>query len=90
MLKGACVQNKVCNVDTNNFARYFKSIYDSVCFQPDEDILLFNEIYVNGEFQCMFEELNVNIHIHEGLKASKELNTGKSVGPDFMLNEFFI
>ena len=51
MLKGTCVQNK-CYVNTNNFARYFRStnVPDSVCFQPDEDILLFKEIYLNGEF----------------------------------------
>jgi len=38
-------------------ADYLKSIYDpeSVFFQPDEDILLFNERYLQGELQCMFK-----------------------------------
>ena len=38
----------------------------------------------------MFEQLNVNIHIIGVLKACKELNTGKSAGPDLMSNVFFI
>ena len=40
-------------------------------FQPVEDILLINERYNNGEFHCMFEQLNVNIQINEMFKAVK-------------------
>ena len=40
-----------------------------VFFQPDEDILLFNERYLQGELQCMFKELNVSIQYDEVLKA---------------------
>ena len=38
----------------------------------------------------MFDELNVPISNECILKAIKELNTGKSAGPDMLLNEFFI
>ena len=93
LLKSMCVKTTTdCKISTDNFARYFKSINDpdSVFFQPDEEVVLFNERYIKGEFQCMFDELNVNIQMNEVLKACKELKTGKSSGPDLMLNEFFI
>ena len=34
-------------------------------YQPDEDILYFNERYVNGELQIMFDELNMPISSRE-------------------------
>ena len=37
----------------------------------------------------MFEELNVDIIESEIIKAVKQLNVGKSGGPDHLLNEFF-
>ena len=52
--------------------------------------LLFNERYLQGELQCMFKELNVSIQYDEVLKACKQLETGKSSGPDQMLNEMFM
>ena len=62
-------------------ADYFKSIYDpeTVFFQPDEDILLFNEIYLQGELQCISKELNVSIQYDEVLKACKQLKTNRLV-----------
>ena len=58
-------------------------------FQPDEDILYFNERYLGGELNIMFEELNNIITTHEIKKCCKKLNNGKSGGPDNFLNEFF-
>ena len=49
----------------------------------------FNEQYLNGEFQIIFDELNTDITEDEIIKACKELRTGRSSGPDQVLNEFF-
>ena len=72
------------------FAGYFKSVNDpeSIFFQPDEDILLLNETYLQGELQCMFKDLNVSIQYDEVLKACKQLKTGKSSCTYQMLNDF--
>ena len=58
-------------------------------FQVDEDILFYNERYVRGEFQIIFDELNCEIQTNELLKAIKQLRNGASAGPDLVLNEFF-
>ena len=39
---------------------------------------------MRGELQVMFEELNVDM-----IKGIKQLNVGKSGGPDHLLNDFF-
>ena len=56
-------------------------------FQPDDDIVYFNDRYVNGELSVMFAELNVKISKENIVKACKSLNNGKSSGPDNILNE---
>ena len=63
LLKGSCTPNKSKSLNATHFAKYFKSINnpESVFFQADEDVLNFNDRYLNGELQVMFEELNVNI-----------------------------
>ena len=38
-------------------------------FQAEEDILLFNERYVKGEQQIMFNELNIDIPYDENRRA---------------------
>ena len=58
-------------------------------YQVDDDILYFNERYVRGEFQTMFNELNTEISFPELLSAIKQLRNGASRGPDLLLNEFF-
>jgi len=72
------------------FATYFKSINspDSEFYQPEEDVIVFNERYVQGEFIVMFDELNASISNDEILKACSQVNNGKSGGPDKFLNEF--
>ena len=49
----------------------------------------FNERYLNGELQLMFDDLSSDISYAEIFKACRELSIGKSDGSDFVLNEFF-
>ena len=58
-------------------------------YQADEDVVFFNDRYVNGEFQIMFEELNGEISYLEIQKAVKQIRNGASAGPDLFLIEFF-
>ena len=78
-------------LDADTFAEYFKAINNpaSQFYQPDVDVLFFNERYLNGELQVMFEELNIEISNNEILKACNELHCGKAGGPDLVINEFF-
>ena len=54
-----------------------------------EDVIYFNERYERNEFSVMFEELNLSFSHQEILKAIAQ-RTNKFVGPDKLLNEFFI
>ena len=91
MLKGVSCPKKSNNLNASNFTEYFKAINDpeSNFYQPDDDIIYFNERYLNGELQVMFDELNCDVTNSEILKACKELSLGRSGGPDCVLNEFF-
>ena len=57
-----------------------------VFFTPDEVELEFIEHYVEGEFQVMFYELNVQIECHEIMNAIDQLHLNKSSGPDSIMN----
>ena len=83
---------KPANIALSSFEEYFKSVNnpDDPFYTPDEDILDFNERYVQGEFNIIFEELNDNIAANEIYRAIKQLKTNKSGGPDKLINEFFI
>ena len=83
---------KPANIPLSRFEEYFISVNNpsDPFYAPDEDVLNFNERYVNEEFGIMFEELNVNFTAEEILKAIKQLKTNKSSGPDRLINEFFI
>lgn len=63
MLKSLTESHSEKNLPADIFAEYFKAINDpdDVFFQADEDAVLFNERYVKGEFQVMFDELNIVI-----------------------------
>ena len=78
-------------LSTNTFAEYFKSNNnsDSVFFQPDEDILYFQQRFLDSEIQVIFSELDVEITQEEIIKSIRQLKNGKSGGPDKLLNEFF-
>ena len=78
-------------ISSKIFADYFKAINDPKgrFYQVDDDILFYNECYVRGEFQIIFDELNSDILKDEILTAIKQLRNGASSGPDMLLNEFF-
>ena len=67
LLKKSCSSNSVKTLSSQSFVDYFKAINnpDSIYFQPDDDILYFNQCYLNGELGVMFEELNVQISMQE-------------------------
>ena len=77
--KKSCTSNSTKNLSSQHFADYFKAINnpDSRFFQPDDDILYFNQRYLNGELGVMFEELNVQITMQEIRKAVKLLKNWK-------------
>ena len=74
------------------FEQYFESINNpnDHFFNPNEDVLYFNERFVKQEFQVMFDELECEISQEEINKAIKQLKGGRSPGPDKMINEFFM
>ncbi len=69
MLKDASGVPKL-PITLDNFAAYFKAVNNpnDPFFRPDEDVIYFNERYVNNELHIMFSELdsvitNEEIHI---------------------------
>ena len=92
LLKSSVAQPKSKNMSIVDFEDYFKAINnpEDPFFQPDEDILYFNERFLNSETQIMFDELNNNITVEEITRAINQLKNGRSGGPDKFLNEFFI
>ena len=66
-MKNSGAQPKAKNVSIVDFEDYFKAVNnpEDRFFQPDEDILYFNERYVNSEIQIMFDELNCAITVEE-------------------------
>ena len=75
----------------NTFAEYFKSINnpDSVFFQPDEDILYFQQRFLDSEIQEMFSELDVEITREEIIKSIRQLKMEKVEVQISYLNDFF-
>ena len=59
MLKCSTNINSKCSLSLSDFFKYSKVINDpdSVFYQPDEDVVFFNDRYLNGE-PVMFSELN--------------------------------
>ena len=92
LLKSSISQPKSKNISIDVFENYFRTVNnpEDRFFQPDEDILFFNERFLNSETQIMFDELNVNITVEEIRKAIGQLKNGRSGGPDKFLNEFFV
>ena len=78
------------NISSNQFAEYFKAINnpDDIFFQPDEEVIFFQERFLDSEIQVMFSELDAEISKEEILKSIKQLKNGKSAGPDLLINEF--
>ena len=46
-------------------------------------------MYIRGELDVMFEELNLPLSRNEISKAIKQLKNNKGAGPDKMINGFF-
>ncbi|MEW8542097.1 MAG: reverse transcriptase family protein, partial [Candidatus Thiodiazotropha sp.] len=92
LLKESVASSKPKNLTIDIFDKYFKAINnpEDPFFQADEDILYFNDRFVNDEAQVMFDELNVDITSNEIKKAIAQLKQNRSGGPDALLNEFFI
>ena len=91
LLKQAANINSQSNITSEQFAEYFKAVNDpsDSFYQADDDVIFFNERYVRGEFQIMFDELNLAISGDEIKMAIKQLRNGASAGPDLFLIEFF-
>ena len=83
---------KPANIPLSSFEAYFNAVNNpnDPFFTPDEDVIYFNERYVQTEFSIMFDELNLNFSHDEVLRSIKQLKTNKSGGPDNLINEFFI
>jgi len=92
LLKNSSQTKPSQKIKPDTFAEYFNAINnpDDRFYQADEDIIDFNERYLDSEIQIMFDELDSEILETEVLKAIKELKTNSSGGPDLFLNEFFI
>ena len=92
LLKESVTEPKCSNLSATDFANYFKSINNSYnpFFQSDDDILYFNERFLNSEIQVMFEELNGSVTQEEIMRAIRQLKNGRSGGPDKFLNEFCV
>ena len=64
LLKETVSQPKPKSLSANDFDNYFLSeltILKIHFFQPDDDILYFNERFLNSEIQLIFDELNDTI-----------------------------
>ena len=92
LLKESVTQSKPKNLSADHFHDYFKAINNpsDPFFQPEDDIVYFNEHFLKSEMEIIFDELNTTITETEICKAIKQLKNGKSGGPDMLLNEFFI
>ena len=73
--KSAKLNKKKCSIDANKFSEYFQAISDpnDRFYQADEAILYFNERYLQGELQVMFEELNVPISLEQMKKGVRQV-----------------
>lgn len=90
LLKDVSHLKSKSSIDVKMFSEYFQAVNDANdrFYQADEDVLDFNERYMQGEFQVMFDELNTPISMEEIKLGVSQLHNGKSAGPDLFLNEF--
>ena len=85
-------QSPKSNISLSTFERYFKATNtrDSAVYELDDDIFASNDMYIRGELDVMFEELNLPLSRNEISKAIKKLKNNKGAGLDKTMNEFFI
>ncbi len=91
LLKGSQSYSRT-NVTKEQFHKYFENISSQSgdFFNADIDTVEYVENMVRDELHCMFEELDCHITIEEIERSIKQLKSGKSAGPDVVINELFI
>ena len=74
-----------------DFFEYFKNLGNpsDVLYIADDDIYERIRTYNEYSLNDLFQELDDVITHAEVIKAIKELKSGKSAGPDLLINEFF-
>ena len=90
---GGTEKSRIVNaLGVSSFEEYFKSVNNPLdpFFTPDEDVIHFNERYVNNEFCIMFDELNESFLQEEILKSIKQLKTNKLGYQTNLSMNFFI
>ena len=72
---------KSTSVPLSSFEQYFRAVNSPAdrFYNPDEDVIYFNEHHENNEFSVMFAELNLPFTLQEMLKAISQLRTYKSM-----------
>ena len=80
LLKESVTQSKPTNLSVDHFDDYFKAINNPIdpLFQPDDDIVYFNEHFLKSEVEIIFDELNTIITETEIRKAIKLLKMFKN------------
>lgn len=91
LLKENAHSNINSDITPEEFEEYFRTISDpnDPFYTADDDIIQYNQQYERGDFQVIFDELNVSITNDEICMAIKQLRNGASAGPDLLINEFF-
>ena len=81
LLEGLASQNNSSDtLKSSDFLHNFKAVntLESSFFQPDKDLVLFNERYAKGEFNIMFSELNNVITLKEIHEVCTKLSINKA------------
>ena len=82
-MKDSVSQPKPKSLSANDFDKYFKSINnpEDPVFQADDDVLYFNERFLNSEIQLMCDAFTKWYGYFWGIsKAITHLKNGRSVG----------
>ena len=79
LLKQSVTQSKLKTLSADNYNDFFKTLNNPSdhLFQPDEDIVHFNDYFLKSEMEIIFDELNTTITETEIRKATKKLKIRK-------------
>ncbi len=82
LLQEASGMRHTGKIPADSFVEYFKAINNPTdrFFQADDDVLHFNERFLDSEIKIMFEELNLDISHAEIDKSIRQLKNSKSGG----------
>lgn len=80
---------KAYGVPPSSLEEYIKAVNipDDTFFAPDDDILYFNESYMNNDFQIMLRELDLFISQQEIVYAIPQLTSGRDCGRNGLSNK---